>query len=284
MKKVLALIILFFSIMTLSSISCNADTGPKPSTKIEIFNMNRSDYIVGYATKYKDYYGPHKAFDPNDDIFYYGKKDDLLVLYNNVMLPQGWYLFDISSSFTDVNSIILDSGYYWPSEFILIIYDYKNDVTYLSNDTSTYALNSYFIGDFKNLNNNSFILKKNYNYSLEIIKLIVRILLTIAIEMLLALAFRFTKRSYLIILCTNVVTQILLNVGLNLFSFKNGVQLMFIIFYIFMEIFVIIIEAMIYKNKCKRGKNKDNSFIVGYTVLANLLSFFIGTILWFFKW
>lgn len=284
MKKVLSFIILFVSILTLSCITCKADTGPKPSMKINITNMDKSDYIVGYATKYKDYYGPHKAFDPNDETFNFGKKDELLALYNNVVLPDGWYLLDISEAFIDTNSIELGSGYYWPSEFILVIYDSQNDISYLSSVTTTYAFNSYFKCDFKSLNNNNFELERSYNYSLEIVKLIVRILLTLAVEILLALAFKFSKKSYMVILITNVVTQIGLNVLLNLFTFKNGIQLVMIPFYILIELCIVLIEALIYKFNCKRGKNNDNSLVVTYTIIANILSFSLGMLLWLFNW
>lgn len=201
-----------------------------------------------------------------------------------MVLPDGWYLLDISESYIDTNNIELGSGYYWPSEFILVIYDLQNDIAYLSSVTTTYAFNSYFKCDFKNLNNTTFELERSYNYYEEIAKLIVRILLTLAVEILLALAFKFSKKSYIVILITNVVTQIGLNVLLNLFSFKNGIQLFMIPFYILIELCIVFIEALIYKFNCKRGKNHDNNFVVTYTIIANILSFSLGMLLWLFNW
>ena len=49
-----------------TSVVVHADTGPKPDMQIEICNLPKSDYIVAYATKYKEYMGPHHSFIPGD--------------------------------------------------------------------------------------------------------------------------------------------------------------------------------------------------------------------------
>lgn len=57
MKKVIVSLSIFMAIFTLfmsTSVVVHADTGPKPDMQIEICNLPKSDYIVAYATKYKE--------------------------------------------------------------------------------------------------------------------------------------------------------------------------------------------------------------------------------------
>lgn len=65
--------------------------------------------------------------------------------------------------------------------------------------------------------------------------------------MLIALIFRYTRKSYLIILVTNLVTQIGLNLALNLDAHFNGKQPIMIIVYVFIELAIILVEGIIYQ-------------------------------------
>ena len=81
-----------------------------------------------------------------------------------------------------------------------------------------------------------------------------------------------------ILLITNVITQVILNVFLNLVNYTSG-SLAFILMYINAEIIVFVIEAVIYAGilpepaegeKPKRGK------AVLYALTANAVSFALG--------
>ncbi len=294
MKKVIASIMFFifaFLLCIPSSINVvHADTGPKPDMEIIILNLEQSDYIVAYGTKYDTYMGPHHAFIPGDKDFgktSYGDVNDLIVVYDNVTLPEGWYLCDISSSYSNTTDLLIKSGYMWPSEFILIIYDELNSKYYLSEETKTYAFHSYFEYDMNNYNKEQITLeekitlKKSYNYTKEIFGFFIRLILTLAIEMLLALAFKFSKKSLLIILITNVITQVGLNIGLNLSMHFNGKSPWIIFIYALIEIFILVIEATIYKILCRRGKDETRKWIITYALIANVLSFSYGILLWY---
>lgn len=278
MKKVLSFILIFIFVFIGSSLVISADTGPKPKTTITIYNLDKSDYIIGYATKKKS--GPHSFYEPGADVFY-GSSDDLDVLYEKYQLADGFRLYDISYSYSNVDEFTLESGYYWPSDFKLLIYDKINDRCYISEEVETYAFHSYFKCDFKAIDSTIFSLVKTYNYTNEIFSFIIRLIVTLVIEMLIALIFRYTRKSYLIILVTNLVTQIGLNLALNLDAHFNGRQPIMIIVYVFIELAIILVEGIIYQIFLKR---KNNGFNFGflYSIIANVVSFVLGMILWLF--
>lgn len=278
----------FLFFITSSPQIAHADTGPKPMTTIEIYHLEPSDYIVAYGVQ--NHPGPHHQFIPGDENFgktYYGDVNDLTLIYQHVSLPENWELCDISSSYTNTSNLSIQSGYMWPSEFILIIYNKITNVYYLSEVTRTYAFHSYFQYDMNNYKNSpiglekKIILEKSYNYLKEILEFILRLIMTLAIEMLLAYAFKFNKKSLLIIMIMNILTQIGLNLSLNITAYFYGKSPWHFFIYAFIEIFIVIVEAIIFKIFCRRGKEETRNWIISYTVLANILSFGLGMILWY---
>lgn len=284
-----AFLLTFIFFITSSPTVAYADTGPKPQTTIEIYNLENSDYIVAFGAKKCN--PTHHFFIPEDEKngkTYYGDIEDLTLVYNKVTLPEEWKLLDISSFYEDTTRLVIQSGYMWPSEFILIIYNKVSDNYYLSEVTKTYAFHSYFKYNMKNYQEDSIslekkiILEKSYQYGKEILGFLLRLAVTLAIEMLLAVAFQFNKKSLWIIGITNLVTQVGLNLALNLTTYLSGKSLWFIIIYAFIELMIVLVEAIIFKILCRRGKDETREFIIIYTILANVLSFVLGMALWLF--
>ena len=75
----------------------------------------------------------------------------------------------------------------------------------------------------------------------------------------------------------NTITQILLNVFLNVVNYRSGPST-FITNYISIELAIIAIEAVLYCFLLKRISEvkKPNWFYVVYAISANLISFFGG--------
>lgn len=291
MKKFLALLISFLGLLALvlavpsKASAVSADTGPKPTTQITIKNLEKSDYIVAFGMD-TEFYGPHRAFTPAEDREYINK-EELTQVYNVVNLPEGWYLCDISCSYTGVTEIVVNSGYMWPSDFILILLNKSNNQYYLSEETKTYAFNSYFECDMANYQNGSIALSKpitldaKYQYGKEIGEFFLRLAVTLGIELLLALAFKFTKKSFIVIAITNAITQVGLNVALNLTAHFNGKNPWLAFIYAFVEIAIVVVEALVFMKFCERKDGKSKLPILLYTVAANILSFGLGMLLWF---
>ncbi len=122
------------------------------------------------------------------------------------------------------------------------------------------------------------VAKKSYNYLGEGLALLVRIILTIAIELTVALCFGIFGKKRLITLATvNVITQILLNLALGISMYNMG-YLAFGAVYILLEILVFAVEAVLYCGLLNRGEPKPKRGIlyVAYALVANGVSFGLG--------
>ena len=112
---------------------------------------------------------------------------------------------------------------------------------------------------------------RSYNYRMELLSLAVRILLTIAIEMVVALLFGFRQKKQL-----QITTQLLLNLLLNIIHYNAG-PLAFITSYVFFEVIVFALEAGLYCRLLKRvSPKKENGDFVLYSFIANSASFWVG--------
>ena len=121
---------------------------------------------------------------------------------------------------------------------------------------------------------------KTYNYGREILEFLIRVALTLIIEIGLFFLIQvlYTKHNFKVVLLTNIITQVLLNAILNINSFYLG-KLDSILLLFIMEIIVLVIELVSY-NMFMKDKNK---FVINvYTVFANVLSFGLGLILLLF--
>lgn len=269
MKKIIISLFLFIATTLAFVLPVSADTGPKPYLDISITNLEKSDYILGLIF-FKENHGPHIAYDIENE---HRKTENLDTLLSKVQLADGEHLFDIATISKNTTEINIHIGYYPPEDFKVILYDEISDQITISDKYSLYAFASYYKTDA------TLSLKKNYNYTKEVIGLIVRILLTVLIELSLAILFKFTKKSLIIIGVINVVTQIILNICLNVYVYYNG-KFLFYVFpiIILIEILVFVIEALLYKLLCERCE-KGKKGIILYTFVANMLSFLIGLLI-----
>ncbi len=115
-------------------------------------------------------------------------------------------------------------------------------------------------------------------YLMEILSLIVRIVLTIVVELLIALFFyRRDTKAITVIVLANTVTQVVLNILLNVINYNSG-HYAFIFHYVWMEIVVFVVEAIIYA-KVIGQKNKATGKTYhpwAYSAVANVVSIVIG--------
>lgn len=96
--------------------------------------------------------------------------------------------------------------------------------------------------------------------------------------MVIALMFGFREKKQLwLLILVNLVTQILLNVLLDVFDYNAGLRA-FMIGYIFLEMVVFLIEAVVYciwMRKVSEVPRKKWVY-VAYALVANAASFFGG--------
>lgn len=267
MKKILFILIC----LLLATNSISADMGPKPSTNIEVnLDAEKTYYVTVLA--FEEENGPNVALNSETAV-------------DNIDLKFIEYANNDNTYYWGVKEEIKGSGeyhftYYPPEEFKILIYCVDDDSFYVSETLDRYNFDSNYYVMLENGNLN--ITTDGFDY-MEIIKIAFRIVLTIVVELLMALGFKLiNKNTYLDIIIVNVVTQILLNIILY-FTYHiggyAGISLMII--YLMMEIAVIVFETIYYIVRFKKlGYSKGRCFT--FSFFANLISYLTGEILWLF--
>lgn len=172
----------------------------------------------------------------------------------------------------------LNWTYYPPSPFKILLYFPETDTFYVSEVYERYAFDSYFTVDLSAYDSDPITASKSYDYTWEIISIVVRIVLTIALELAIALLFGYReKKVFAFLAAVNVVTQVILNVALNIINYNSG-SMTFTFSYVLFEILVFTIEAVAYAVLLKKfsGKEQKKGRAVGYAFVANAASFAFG--------
>lgn len=303
------------------TMKASADTGPKPSVRVTFENMG-DELCYGTLLSKTPSTGPARAWDGTEDgKFYEGADEAVWRAFTEFKDEDGFYFLQWFWR-TDENKA-LNWTYYPPQTFKILLYypdratksgAADNSAGGATRDSETtaasgafcvsdvlkrYAFHSYYFVDMRNVQSETIgtIAKisatKSYDYSAEILGFFVRFIITLGVETLLALAFGLrTKRAFLTVLAANGVTQIALNLLLNVRLHFNNLYGV-IPLYFFVELFIFAAEAALYcfiLGKRKNGgvsgsadENGGNAAIVYskkrlilYAFTANLISFCIG--------
>ena len=186
-------------------------------------------------------------------------------------------------------------GYYPPTPFKVLCYFPETDTYAVSEIYERYAFDTYYKVDLSEVS--VLKAKKNYDYTWELISLAARIVITILLEMGLAMMFGYRHKKQLRFLAAvNIVTQILLNILLNVLNFRIG-HWAFVFYYVLLELLVILMESILYVlvlpkmslsitkdrieavetgKKVSVSKTIQKRYTVIYAVVANVASFAIG--------
>ncbi len=281
MLKKLMIITMFMSvIMCLSVIPVKADMGPKPSVHIEFEGIEDRLYYVTLLSKEQST-GPYSySTEPIDnESFLISEEyasDDLKAwnAFREYEDDDGYYFINYFARCNEDQDFTW--GYYPPSTFKILVY-FLDDQSFVISDTmEKYAFNSYYTVDF---DNEPLAIENSYNYTKEMTSFSIRVILTLLIEIFIAILFNLKKKHILTcIVIVNVLTQILLNVILNVTHYYYGGGLSILALYLLLEIGIIIIEAIIYKHYF--NKEGISGWVAPtYSVVANVASFLIGVVI-----
>lgn len=273
---------------SIPSVTASADTGPKPSVNVTVTNMRETK---GYATllSSRERYGPYSAYSENGDAYgdsHYkdnAQSEEIFLKFVKYQDVDGYYF--LGPIWEVENGGTFTWGYYPPSPFKVLFYFPQEDYFVVSQVYERYAFDSYFEADLfdTGFTQNVISLKKTatagQNVWKESLGLLGRIALTLLLEVGLAFAFKIWKKKPLFLIGgVNVATQLLLNILLNVKAYFNGVVT--IPYYLFLEICVFAVEAIVY---ClfmgKTGEKRKKSTLILYALAANALSLVAGLFL-----
>ena len=279
-------------IILVFSVSVNADIGPKDSVRIEFKNMGET-LCYGTLLSEDESTGPQSVWDGDEEHIYNEGLDlDIWRAFAEYDDPDGYFFLQIGWKVSETKEIAWT--YYPPDSFKILLYYPETDKFIVSGIYKQYAFDTYYTVDMDGINiesveyneelsNNERIeAYRSYNYRVEIISLIARIIITIVIEMAVALIFfgLRNKRQLLLLIGVNISTQVILNILLNITNYISG-ELAFIFIYILLELTVFVIESIVYCLFMNRltDNPKNTKFYIFYSFLANAVSFGSGIII-----
>ncbi|SHH91829.1 hypothetical protein SAMN02745823_01426 [Sporobacter termitidis DSM 10068] len=285
-KKPLLVLLCFLALLTATQTTASADTGPKPSVVVSFKGLGEKNCYVTLLSKTSST-GPYSVYNNVPDYAPY-KEDDVkykiwekFVSYRD---GDGFYFLQYFMKPDDRS--VFTWGYFPPEEFKILMYFPETDSFVKSAEIYTrYAFDSYYTVDASGLGASSgtdggtVTAVRNYNYDWELVSLLARIVLTIAVELVIALFFGFrAKKQLLVIGLTNVTTQTILNVLLNVVDYNLG-PMAFVWYYILFELLVFALEAYVYYVTLNQygGKEPAGKWRpVFYALAANSVSFITG--------
>ncbi len=294
-KRVLFMALCVLLLIMLFPVTASADSGPKPSVRVNFENM---DGVLCYGTLLgapELIASPHSIWDgTEEDGNYQGSSYSgnafpyeiwkAFVEYEDTdgycFWQEGWTVSETQG---------IDWLYYPPETFKILLYYPDTDTFAVSGIYNRYAFDTYYTVDMAGIDpaaleygEEVLSVRCSYDYGGEIVGLLARILITIAIEMAIAmLVFGFREKKQLqVLIVVNCVTQILLNVILNVTSYMSGAWA-FIAAYVFFETIVFVIEAVVYCIWLRKvsGFPRKKRVFVAYAWVANTASFIAGIII-----
>lgn len=288
MKKKFALAaLMLFAFLFALPIPAFADMGPKPSVVVTFQNLKQQNCYVTLLAK-EESTGPYGVYNPTYNDKYMGDAPEIWQKFVDYKDAGGFHFLQFYQKLG--NDGVFKWGYFPPKEFKILMY-FPDDNSFAVSPESyqSYAFSSYFTVDASTLNKSpipngaAIHARQSYNYTGEALSLLVRTVITIAIELLIALPFGYLAKQQLgFIALVNVATQLILNILLNLVNYNQG-GLMYLLIYVFLEIFVFAAEAAIYANSAtlkKYAKPERKLHPVLYAFIANLASYIAGIFLY----
>ena len=259
MKKLLQSFIFIFILFSSYITPVHADMGPKPSVTINFEGINEEYYVTLLSDKMQ--YGPNRKQDEFDSNW--SVRKSIWEAFNNY--EDEYYFIGYFEECTISNEF--HWSYFPPDSFKVLVY-LPNSNTFIESEImEKYAFDGYYDVIVNDLDL-SIKINLSYNIIEEGISFVARLVLTIAIELLFAYIFSLTKKHTTVIILTNVFTQILLNIGLNLVVLLWS--------YVVLETLIIVIEGLCYKRYMKDVKTSTAWL---YAIIANLISFILGGML-----
>lgn len=244
------------------AIPAHADMGPKPSVVLRFSGLEGETFYATLLSK-TDSTGPYSALQGGEEFVHYQEGDpDYAVFLRFVEYEDsdGFYFLQYFENCTGTQEFRWT--YYPPQTFKILLYFPKEDRFLASEEIcERYAFDSYFtvsfVGDALTVGEEcgdgdpshgspALIVQRSYDYREGLLTLLARIVLTILLELGVALLFGFReKRQLAFLTVVNVITQVILNVSLALIDYYWG-GLAFWLNFLLLELAVFLLEAAVY--------------------------------------
>ena len=275
----LVCVALLFTLVT----TAFADAGPKPSVRVNFTGGSGERCYATLLSKARTT-GPHRAY-PNGTSSKSMWQDDQSVeedpdaekiwnAFQNYEDPDGFYF--LQQWWTCADGEQLAWTYYPPETFKLLLYFPETGAYRVSPACERIMFHSLYEVDLSG--DGELALVPQYLAGRELAALLVRMVLTIALELAVALAFGYREWGQMKLLAVvNVITQLALNVSILLIDRFSGLYA-FLLGYVLLELLVFAVEAYAYVRLMPRYSSAQakRGHPVLYALCANVFSFGAG--------
>ena len=277
MKKTASTLLCVLLITFMFPLTARADMGPKPSVVIDFIGLEGKTYYATLLSSLKST-GPYSALNESNPAgAHYQEGDEHYEIFLKFLDYHDADGYCFLQFFQDCTQTHQFSWTYYPPEVFKILLYFPETDSFIVSDTSyaCYAFDSYFTAEVSGA---SLSAETSYNYVGETLSLLLRIVFTIAVELGIALLIGFRERKQIrFIALVNILTQIALNLALNIINYRSG-ELAFVVFYVLLEVAVMISEAILYHWYLKKNSLRE---VPGwkpgvYALTANAASFAVG--------
>lgn len=276
-KRIFTAMLAVLLLVPMLASTVSADMGPKPSTIITV--PGNDEQIVLTLLSDREHYGPNSPVEA-------GEKPSARI-EKDAALAEAWYAFrdhrdpDGFVFWGDVWEGGVSWTYYPPETFKIAVYYPERDLLWVSRESyDRYAFRSHYrlvlpaVGEGAVSGQVDMVLKQETSMAGELGGLVLRIVLTIAIELALAGFFGFSSREQRrLILLVNLVTQVGLNGLLWSWYYFDGIMMAMLRLFL-AELLVLIVETVIYLRRLREGESIGRTVL--YTLCANGASVLAG--------
>lgn len=270
--------------MCIFALPVSADMGPKPSVTLRFEGIDTPCYATLLSKESST--GPYSVCDPSKENAMYQPTDPDYEIYQAFVSYQdadGYYFLQYLGACSDETPFVW--GYYPPQTFKVLLYFPESDQFAVSSLTyECDAFHSYYTVHVENetiaqvVSEQAVTTQRIYRTIKEIGALVVRMALTIAIEIGIAFVFGYRKKQQILLIGgVNIVTQLLLNALLLLVNHTAGGAWAMVL-YLPVECLIFLIEAAVYVFAIDHlvKQERETHRAIWFAICANAASFMIG--------
>ncbi len=259
-----------------------ADTGPKPAVSVNVKNLGGAKCYATLLSE-REQYGPYCTTEIEKRWDEMRAETAVWEAFAGYKDPDGFFFLQELWDLRYVPKYaweyhpprIFKVLLYWPDEGRFAV----SEITEAKDFYSLFEVDASEVRFADGSNIGTIAVKPVDSYSYRIWAFVSRVIITLAVELLIALAFLFrTKREWLVIIATNILTQIALGIFATISVVRGGRDMQFFVTLAFLELGVAIIEAVVYILFLRKasGKKRGLWVYVVYALVANAASYFVG--------
>ena len=274
-KKRLISLLACFALALAVPFAAFADIGPKPAVTVQTTGLSGDCWVTLLAEE--TVIGPWHETEKGTVAAVEPEEAPVLDAFDAFEDPDGYHFLQWFDRVQDASPATW--SYMAPKHFKILLWFPESGSYAVTEKLDRYAYSAVYRVDFSGFDPaagevQTVAAQKNYDYAGEALGLAARFVLTLAVELLIALPFGYLKRQYLrVLLIANLATQLALNLALNLTAYYSGSLAMWV-FYPLYELAVFIVEAVVFRLAFKPEAGKGHPVL--YAFVANAASYAFG--------